>query len=143
MSPILFISMLPLTPNGSSRVSCGATEEMCVSRRKSSRNMYGELPIERFRLYITPNVIYDVDQKTGVTVFGTRRYRELDDPVNERAIGATYDACGDLSSVSGEIYCSPSLTICDDRKGSAQILGFRQKLVALNAGRQRQVSRLD
>ncbi|SHF13486.1 outer membrane autotransporter barrel domain-containing protein [Microbulbifer donghaiensis] len=105
----------------------GATLEKRVSRRKSSRKMYGSLPLERFSFYATPSVIYNIDQETDVTVSGTRLYQDRDDWLGELSIGATYDECGDYCSIYGEIYYATSLENFGDSDGGGLVLGFRYK----------------
>ncbi|MFC6978212.1 autotransporter outer membrane beta-barrel domain-containing protein [Microbulbifer taiwanensis] len=108
-------------------VRLGATLEKRVSRRKSSRNMYGEIPLERFSYYVTPSVIYNSDQETSVTVSGTRLHQQPDDWLGELVIGATYDECGDNCSIYGEIYFSSSLDNFGDSEGGGLEFGFRYK----------------
>jgi len=112
--------------NNGFRVRLGATFEKRVSRRKSSRNMYGDQPLERFSLYVTPSVIYNFDEKTDVTVSGTRLEQE-DNWLGELSIGATYDECGDYCSVYGEIRLFTSLENSGDSEGVGLVFGFRKK----------------
>lgn len=113
--------------NNGFRLRLGATFEKRISRRKSSRNMYGELPLERFSFYVTPSAIYNFDEKTDVTVSGTRLYQQEDDWLGELSIGASYDECGDGCSVYGEINLFTSLDNFGDSNGGELVFGFRYK----------------
>lgn len=105
----------------------GATFDKRVSRRKSSGNMYGELPLERFALYATPSILYNFDNKTHATVSSTSLFQQEDNWLGELSIGATYDECGDYCSVYGEVSFTGSLENPGDSNGIGLEFGFRYK----------------
>ncbi|SFC86052.1 outer membrane autotransporter barrel domain-containing protein [Microbulbifer thermotolerans] len=113
--------------NNGLRARIGATFEKRVSRRVSGRNMYGDLPLERISIQVTPSVIYNFGKKTHVTVSRTRLGQQEDDWLGKLSIGATYDECGDGCSVYGEINFFTSLDNFGDSDGAEMMFGFRYK----------------
>ncbi|MFA0811649.1 autotransporter family protein [Microbulbifer epialgicus] len=105
----------------------GTSFEKRKSQRKSSRQMYGSLPLERFSFYLAPSLIFNLDQETDVLVSGTRLYQEPDDLYGELRMGASYEECGDHCSVYSEIFYSSSLDNPGDSFSAGLELGFRYK----------------
>ncbi|WP_143730491.1 autotransporter outer membrane beta-barrel domain-containing protein [Microbulbifer sp. GL-2] len=108
-------------------VRLGTSLEKRKSQRKSSRKMYGSLPLERFSFYITPSLIFNLDQETNLLVSGTRLYQEPDRWFGELRMGASYEECGDHCSIYSEIFYSSSLENFGDSFVGGLELGFRYK----------------
>ncbi|WP_346837425.1 autotransporter outer membrane beta-barrel domain-containing protein [Microbulbifer sp. SAOS-129_SWC] len=113
--------------NDAWRLRLGATFDRRMSGRKSSRNMYGSLPLQRVDFYLTPSVLYNFGEQTRATVSGATVYQQEDDWRGELAFGATYDECGDNCSVYGELNVSTSLENFGDSSGGGLEFGFRFK----------------
>ncbi|AWF82683.1 hypothetical protein BTJ40_18750 [Microbulbifer sp. A4B17] len=105
----------------------GTIFEKRKSQRKNSRNMYGSIPLERFSLFATPSLIYNIDQRTNLLVSGIRLSQEPDTWYGELRLGASYDECGDHCSIYSEIYYSSSLQNLGDSFAGGLELGFRYK----------------
>ncbi|GAA5443384.1 hypothetical protein Misp06_01560 [Microbulbifer sp. NBRC 101763] len=105
----------------------GTAFEKRKSQRKSSRKMYGSLPLERFSFYMTPSLIFNLDQETDLLVSGTRLYQEPDNWFGELRMGASYEECGDHCSIYSEIFYSSSLENLGDSFVGGLELGFRYK----------------
>ncbi|WP_444928487.1 autotransporter outer membrane beta-barrel domain-containing protein [Microbulbifer sp. SSSA002] len=105
----------------------GSIFEKRKSQHKSSHNMYGSRPLERFSLFVTPSLIYNVDQSTDLLVSGARLKQKPDTWYGELRLGASYDECGDHCSIYSEIYYSSSLENWGDSFSGGLELGFRYK----------------
>ncbi|WP_444934176.1 autotransporter family protein [Microbulbifer sp. JTAC008] len=105
----------------------GTIFEKRKSQRKSSRNMYGSIPLERFSLFATPSLIYNIDQRTNLLVSETRLSQKPDTWYGELRLGASYDECGDHCSIYSEIYYSSSLENLGNSFSGGLELGFRYK----------------
>ncbi|QFT56341.1 Outer membrane protein IcsA autotransporter precursor [Microbulbifer sp. THAF38] len=105
----------------------GATFEKRKSQRKSSRKMYGSLPLERFGYYVTPGLILNLDQETDLVVSGTRLYQKPDTWYADLRMGASYEECGDHCSIYTEVFFSSGLENLGDSFVGGLELGFRYK----------------
>ncbi|WP_334078659.1 autotransporter family protein [Microbulbifer sp. M83] len=113
--------------NGGFSIRLGAAFEERVSRRKAGTDMFGTRELERYSLYFTPSVIYNIGDETGVTVSETLLEQEPDDWYGTLAMGASYEECGDHCSVYGELNLSSSLENFGDSVSTAIIVGLRLK----------------
>ncbi|WP_193161647.1 autotransporter family protein [Microbulbifer hainanensis] len=113
--------------NNAFRLRIGATFDRRVSQHKTSRHMFGEVPLERINFYITPSILYNFGEDTSVTVSGVTLRQEEDDWRGKLSFGATYDECGDQCSVYGEINASTSLENFGDSSGGGLEFGLRFK----------------
>ncbi|SDJ93486.1 autotransporter outer membrane beta-barrel domain-containing protein [Microbulbifer yueqingensis] len=113
--------------NGGLRVRLGAAFEERVTRRKSGEDMFGTRELERYSLYITPSIVYNIGDETSVTVSETVLEQEPDDWFGTLSMGATYDECGDYCSIYGELNLSTSLEHFGDSVGAAVMVGLRLK----------------
>ncbi|MCO1335444.1 autotransporter outer membrane beta-barrel domain-containing protein [Microbulbifer sp. OS29] len=105
----------------------GSIFEKRKSQRKNRRQMYGSVPLERFSLFVTPSLIYNIDQKTNLLISGTRLTQEPDTWYAELRLGASYDECGDHCSIYSEIHYSSSLENLGGSFAGGLELGFRYK----------------
>ncbi|USD20888.1 autotransporter outer membrane beta-barrel domain-containing protein [Microbulbifer variabilis] len=105
----------------------GTTFEKRKSQRKSSRNMYGSLPLERFGYYVTPGVTLNLNQETDLVVSGARLYQKPDFWYADLRMGASYEECGDHCSIYTELFFSSGLESIGDSFVGGLELGFRYK----------------
>ncbi|WP_445356628.1 autotransporter outer membrane beta-barrel domain-containing protein [Microbulbifer sp. ANSA002] len=105
----------------------GTTFEKRKSQRKSSRNMYGSLPLERFGYYVTPGVTLNLNQETDLVISGARLYQKPDFWYVDLRMGASYEECGDHCSIYTELFFSSGLESIGDSFVGGLELGFRYK----------------
>ncbi|WP_299579628.1 autotransporter outer membrane beta-barrel domain-containing protein [uncultured Microbulbifer sp.] len=105
----------------------GATFEKRKSQRKSSRNMYGSLPLERFGYYVTSGLTFNLDQETDLVVSGTRLIQKPDAWYADLRMGISYEECGDHCSIYSELFYSSSLENPGNSFAGGLELGFRYK----------------